>query len=333
VVRLTGGTERTGPGPMSGRARLVLWTAAAMAVVAPAIAWRWLPDRLAVQWGLSGRPEEELARPGAVALLSGLVLAAAVAAAVAGRARAASPGRLAVHVAAVFLASVLAAAEAVVLVANAAAGSAARVSPAWALPMLGYGVLAVLFARPRPATPHSVRLAAGARAHGRELWRGGVRSSFAAPTAASFGGLAAVLFGIAAAVGAVWAVITGIGVLVAAVFVLSVVAIQVVVDAEALRVGYYGRLGRPATVVPLRAVETVEAIHVDPAQYGGWGYRGSVRLFGRAAVNLRRGPGLRLRLVGGRLFVVTVDDAQGAARALGPAVNAARGRAAAEDGR
>jgi hypothetical protein len=57
-------------------------------------------------------------------------------------------------------------------------------------------------------------------------------------------------------------------------------------------------------------------IEVRPVQWGGWGYRGSVRVFKKAAVVLRKGPGLRLRLRNGAQFAVTVPGAEPAAALL-----------------
>jgi hypothetical protein len=62
---------------------------------------------------------------------------------------------------------------------------------------------------------------------------------------------------------------------------------------------------------------------VDPRRYGGWGYRGSLRLYRRAALNLRKGAGLRLELHDGRVFVVTVDDADTASQRMRPMLAAA----------
>ena len=45
-------------------------------------------------------------------------------------------------------------------------------------------------------------------------------------------------------------------------------------------------------------------------EWGGWGYRGSLALVKKAAIVLRAGPGLRLDLLNGRTFVVTIDDPQ-----------------------
>jgi hypothetical protein len=49
----------------------------------------------------------------------------------------------------------------------------------------------------------------------------------------------------------------------------------------------------------------------------GWGYRGSLRLFRRAAWVVRSGPALELDLSRGRRLTVTVDDPEGALVALG----------------
>jgi len=51
---------------------------------------------------------------------------------------------------------------------------------------------------------------------------------------------------------------------------------------------------------------------------GGLGYRGSLRLFRRAALITRRGDALGVELVGDRRFVVTVDEADAFVAALRP---------------
>ena len=67
---------------------------------------------------------------------------------------------------------------------------------------------------------------------------------------------------------------------------------------------------------PLERIRHADAIDVNPWRWGGWGYRGSVRVFKRAAWILHRGEGIKLDLVGGGWFVVTVDDAATGAAAL-----------------
>ncbi|MEM9656674.1 MAG: hypothetical protein AAGA65_31660, partial [Actinomycetota bacterium] len=63
-------------------------------------------------------------------------------------------------------------------------------------------------------------------------------------------------------------------------------------------------------------IEQATVIDVEPLKWGGWGYRGSLRLAGTAAVVLRRGPGVHLALTGDRIFVVTLDDPTAAAAVL-----------------
>jgi hypothetical protein len=68
--------------------------------------------------------------------------------------------------------------------------------------------------------------------------------------------------------------------------------------------------------IPLERMVAVEAIDVEPTAWGGWGYRGSLRLFGRAAWVLRRGEGIRVDLEDGKTFAVTVDHADEGAAVL-----------------
>jgi hypothetical protein len=84
--------------------------------------------------------------------------------------------------------------------------------------------------------------------------------------------------------------------------------IRVSVDARGLRIRY-GLLPRPVTTIPLDDIRRAERIDLAPLQWGGWGYRGSRKAFGRAAVVLRSGDAIKLQLTDGSEFAVTVDDA------------------------
>jgi hypothetical protein len=88
---------------------------------------------------------------------------------------------------------------------------------------------------------------------------------------------------------------------------------------DALVIEHSGPRRWPRMSLSLADVATIEVIDdIAPLRYGGWGYRGSLRLYRRAALVLRRGPGLRVKLRDGRVFVVTVDDPQGAVAAAAP---------------
>ena len=84
--------------------------------------------------------------------------------------------------------------------------------------------------------------------------------------------------------------------------------IKVTVDVRGLQIRY-GVLPRPVTSVPLDDIRRAERIDLAPLQWGGWGYRGSRKAFGRAAVVLRSGDAIKLQLTDGSEFAVTVDDA------------------------
>jgi len=70
------------------------------------------------------------------------------------------------------------------------------------------------------------------------------------------------------------------------------------------------------------ASPSIEAARVDEInawRSGGIGYRGSLRILKKAALNTRSGPALVLSLSGSRTFLVTVDDPQDFVDALGVA--------------
>lgn len=101
--------------------------------------------------------------------------------------------------------------------------------------------------------------------------------------------------------------VLAIALLAASVVLLLFGAIRVSVDRGGLHV-HYGVLGWPRSFVAIDRIEAATVVDVRPARWGGWGYRGSLKLARRAAVVVRRGPGLRLDLRGGRAFVVTIDE-------------------------
>ncbi len=78
----------------------------------------------------------------------------------------------------------------------------------------------------------------------------------------------------------------------------------------------YGPFRWPKQRVPLRDIEAVAATDIKPKEWGGWGYRGSRKLTGRAAIVLRRGPGIELSLAEGRELVISLDEPEKAAALL-----------------
>ena len=92
------------------------------------------------------------------------------------------------------------------------------------------------------------------------------------------------------------------------------------IDVEVTRRELVIRYGAPWSWpqrVPRKRIESVAVTTVRPLHWGGWGYRGALRVFRRAAVLLRAGEALEVRLDGGRrILYVTIDDAAGAVAAL-----------------
>ena len=96
--------------------------------------------------------------------------------------------------------------------------------------------------------------------------------------------------------------------------------IRVTVDGRGVTVRY-GHLGLWTQRVPLDRIVGAHAIELDPIAHGGWGYRGSRKLFGKASIVVRSGPAVQLDLRGGQQLFITVDDATTAARLLDGLIN------------
>jgi hypothetical protein len=86
----------------------------------------------------------------------------------------------------------------------------------------------------------------------------------------------------------------------------------------------HSALSRPRFVIPLDEVEMAEVVQVRPLpEFGGWGIRGGKG--GRVGVIIRKGPALQVRRSGGRIFLVTVDDAETGAALLNTLAARSRG--------
>ncbi len=134
------------------------------------------------------------------------------------------------------------------------------------------------------------------------IWRGSATNS----GTAVIGGLLVVVAFLAWTTGRDSALSLGPGV--AGVVLLGISHLTVTLTAEDVLVRW-GPWGFPRHRLPLAKIADVHAVVIRPLHVGGWGYRGSRLLAGRAAAMVRRGPALRFELPKGRVFVVTVDDA------------------------
>lgn len=85
--------------------------------------------------------------------------------------------------------------------------------------------------------------------------------------------------------------------------------LQVRVDARGLGIRY-GHLGWLRQRIALERIQSARGVRLEPMDHGGFGYRGSLRFSGRAALVVRAGWGLELVLDGGKRLAISVDDAE-----------------------
>lgn len=95
----------------------------------------------------------------------------------------------------------------------------------------------------------------------------------------------------------------------------------VIVDRDGLTVRSI--LRRPCFRIPLNEVEMAEVVEVRP-QFGGYGIRSGMA-GGAMGVVVRKGPALQVHRTGGRVFLVTVDDAATGAALLNTLAGRTRG--------
>ncbi|MEU6175995.1 hypothetical protein ABZ832_29320 [Streptantibioticus parmotrematis] len=155
-----------------------------------------------------------------------------------------------------------------------------------------------------------------------EVWTG--RASNRAQWLLAVAGAGCLALGIELAVDSSWAsgltalVMSVVGCLAAGVLVLfgtlAFTHVRVRVDGDCVEVRC-GHIGVPRRRIPLDQVDSARlAPWISPRNWGGWGYRWRPEM--GTAVIVRRGPGIVVDLGGGRLFTVTVDDPEGAVRAI-----------------
>jgi hypothetical protein len=303
-------------------------------VVVPAALWSRLPPRLADHWTIGGTANGSMPRlvtlltlgviavPGAALFVAGWLAGRR-----GGRAGRLRPGRTAAGTAAgltaigVFLTAMAAGSVLLVSVANLGGGGlrSDSVGPGAAPLLVGGAALVTAFASlvlrryggfgsPDDAALASLGLRPGERA----VWSGQTRAAWAAPLGVLLI-TAGALTGVLARQWDPTFVLALAGVLT-----LCFTSVRVTVATRGVSVGY-GVLGLRLTRLRLSRIESAAAVELRSFSFG---YRGSLLLFGSAAVILRRGPALRLTLRDGKTFVVTVDDAATGAALLNDLIGA-----------
>ncbi|MFI6439276.1 hypothetical protein [Streptomyces sp. NPDC050759] len=158
--------------------------------------------------------------------------------------------------------------------------------------------------------------------HHTDVWTG--RASNRVQWLLALCGAAIVALGVELAVDSAWTsgvaplVMSVVGCIAAGLLVLFLtlgfVHVALKVDMECLEVRC-GHIGVPRRRIPLAHVAGAEFTpHVNPRQWGGWGYRW--RPEKGTAVVVRRGEGVVLQLWDGHTFTITVDDAESAVRVI-----------------
>lgn len=304
----------------------------AVAAAGVLLTWSWaheLPDPVAVHWGAEGTADGFGSVTSQLVVLAVTVtlLSAAAWALAFWWGRDASTRRLATGTS-VGLALLLTVLVVGGLAAQRGLDDAADVGPLGGTVGLAVAVgltagALVAFAQPgdpaRPATgavpadAERLPLGPGERA----AW---TRTATGSAAVAIGGGATVVVAALALAldVPGLWLLVLALGVLLAATAVF-----RVRVDGTGLTVR--SALGWPRLHVPADEVVAARTTQVRPlGDFGGWGYR--VGAGGRTGVVLRSGGALEVERTGGRVFVVTVDDAGTAAALLNTLADRDRGR-------
>ena len=290
------------------------WTAAALGP----LLWAWdrLPEPMASHWSLSGGPDGALPRAAVLAIHGAMAGIPAVWAFALTRRVPRRRGEIAPGLALAAFLGAFAVAIALQLVAlnlDAPSWREARPLPiAWVVADIACACAAA-FAVSRaaarletlPEPPLPGRATVGLGATERAVWTGAAGNPVLGAT--SFVLLCAGLAAPLLVPGPVPLVLIP-----AALALGAFAVVRVRVDAVGLTISY-GPLWFPRQRVPLSRIREARAIDVAPLRQGGWGYRGSLTLFRRASIIVRRGPGIRLDCGERGILVITVDDARTAA--------------------
>lgn len=287
----------------------------ALAIVPWAVAWTDLPDPIATHFAGNGAADGSAPRWVSVLVHAAVAVVTAAMLARAARHPAASvPGQVGVATFVGVLFGVIAVALA----------SVNHGVDDWHEAQLGAGWVAGGIGAALGAALGSMALASvlvpqsGERAHvgtrGMELrtgervvWFGAARSSGLVVVAAANAVIGVAVLVLTSAVG------TGLTLLFVGVMLAAFASVHVLVSADGVVVRT-GTLPWPAVRIGMDDIVDATVGDIRPMAWGGWGYRGSLRLFGQAGWVVRAGPALVLHLAGRKRFTVTVDGAdEGAA--------------------
>lgn len=289
-----------------------------LAIVPNVVRWDRLPSTLATHFDVSRHPDGSMSRGANLATTVAVTALCAVVLVVVALRRRAGRGDVAAAAMATLLGGVIATAGVSIVAANTdAADWRAVTGPSWWLVAVVVGAslaagslaawavsrYAVAAALPAPVPPLALPVEARASCIQQVVSRGWMLASGVLGAA----GLLLVAVGPQR-----W---VGLGLLGGALLASTFAMLTVIADERGLRV-LYGPARLPRQRIPLTRIAQASAIDVHPMAWGGWGYRGSLRLMRQAAVVLHSGPGLRLDLRDGKVFVVTVDDPHTAAAVL-----------------
>ncbi len=307
---------------MHTEARLKVWVVviaglgAAIALLVPLLSWAHLPEPMATHWSLGGTPNGSMPRTLSLLLFgSCIVVPAALSWPRAGKPMGAQGPRLVGVVA--FVSSLVALLSILNVVVNwdRSHWRQASLSPSLllgllAVPFLVWALVTKLARRqglsvePRIERESPLELGEGERV----FWVGHAENLWIA--LAVLGALVVAAVFIARGTWLMAAVHFGIAVLLE-----HFTRLRVTVSGQRLTI-FYGHLGWVRQRIPLSRIQRASTFELVPMAHGGWGYRGSLGLWRRAAVVVRRGVALRLELEGGRQLTITVDDAQAGAELI-----------------
>jgi Protein of unknown function (DUF1648) len=280
------------------------------------LAWHRLPEPIASHWNLLGEPNGAMSRTTAIALHAGFALLAAIGAFVVTR-PGDHPRGIATGVGvATFVGSLFAAISIAVVIANrdAATWRDAHQNVLALLLAPGFACVATAVASraARSLAPAAPRIAplptVGLGATERATWMGSARNRGFA-----IGGIAALV--VAAIAFSLGNTPTAITTAIVGIVMIPFGEVHVRVDDRGLAIGF-GPLAWPRIHVALADIRSAHRLDIDPMRNGGWGYRGSLTMFGKAAAIVRGGDGLELALDGNRTLIVSTDDAATAAGLL-----------------